>query len=406
MLPDGIVNNRRRIIELLVARGPLSRTDLARLTHLSKPAISGIVAELLGEKIVVEGGEGDSTGGRKPIMLRLGGTRKVAVGVEIDAHLSRFLLVTLDGEPLARGERPTPARPEELPETIAAGLDELLGGPPARMPIGCGVAIPGLVDVGRGTVDFADRLGWRGVPLRDLLQARLDIPVMVTDRGKAAALGELWHLDHRERDNLIYIYLGCGVAGAIILGNALHLGPSHTAGEIGHMVVDPSGPRCECGRRGCLEAHISTTALLARARRLLADGRATTLAPALRRGASDDSAITAIGVAAARGDGLALELVAYVARWLGQALANLVNAINPALIVLGGPLAAWGDVLVPSIERQLDLQALPVPRQAVRVATSQAEEGAALGAAVLVLQRAGEILANSRLLARIGDRDH
>ncbi len=224
MLPDGIFNNRRRVIELLVSRGALSRADLARLTHLSKPAISGIVADLVNEDVVTEGGAGSSTGGRRPIMLHLGGAKKVAVGVELDAHIARFLLVTLEGEPLALGERETPAQLEALPEAIAAGLDQLLGNPSARTPIGCGIAIAGLVDRVRDTVDFADRPDWRAVPLRDLLQARLAMPVMITDRGKAAGLRELWQLDPRERDDLIYLYLGRGVAGAIILGNALHLG--------------------------------------------------------------------------------------------------------------------------------------------------------------------------------------
>ncbi|HEU5330811.1 MAG TPA: ROK family transcriptional regulator [Thermomicrobiales bacterium] len=396
VLPGGIVNSRRRIIDLLVAHGALSRADLARETRLSKPTISTIVAELVADGIVVEIGPGASTGGRKPILLRLGGTRRLVASVELDATTCRFLLVTLDGERLALHEQAAPAELADLPDAIARGLDHLFVGWNRPGLVGCGVAVAGLLDLARDTVDFATRHDWRHVPLRAQLAQRLGVPVLITDRGKAAGLGELWSLGREKRDDLIYLYLGRGVAGAIVLGSAIHLGPSHTAGEIGHMVVNPAGPPCDCGRQGCLEALVSTGAMLAHARALAAE-QAGPLAGQLRD-AGDDEALAAIGSAAAANEALALAVVDYAARWLGLAIANLINVLNPAVVVLGGPLAQWGAPLVAALNRQLDRQALPVPRQAVRIVTSQAGDLAApLGAAALVLQRAGEFLARTEL---------
>ncbi|MGH2531526.1 MAG: ROK family protein [Thermomicrobiales bacterium] len=391
----GSVTLRRRIIDLLLTRRTLSRAELARLTRLNKPTISAVVARLIDDGIVHEIGAGVSTGGRKPILLAVRETSRLVVGVEIDAAGCRLLLVTLRGESVAAVDLPmaTP-RVEVVVDTIAAGIDALFADRDRSALLGCGVAAPGLVDPAQDTVDSATRLGWRGVPLRGLLEARLQTPVMVTDRGKAAGLGELWVLGKEQAHDLIYLYLGRGVAGAIVLGHEIHWGSSFMAGEIGHMTVDPRGPACACGSHGCLEALVSTAAILGRGRRLLTTSRDSALRSLLAEGAPDMDGIAAIGGAATGGDPLALEIVRETARWLGLAIANLVNALNPAVVILGGPTAEWGQVLIDAIDRELQAWTLPLSRRAVRVVAGEARERAVpLGAAALVLQRAGELLA-------------
>lgn len=377
--------------------GALSRTELARAMHLSKPTISATVAELIAEDLVQEIGVGASLVGRKPILLRLGGASKFVVGVEIDAGVCRMVLVTLDGEQLAASELITDtANVGALLAALVDAVDALLLGRDRQTLLGCGVAIPGVVIVAEDTVDCMARLGWRDVPLGALLAARLGAPVIVTDRGKAAGLGELWFRGREKRDDLLSLYLGRGVAGAVVLDNAIHLGPTHTAGEFGHMVLDSSGPLCVCGRFGCLEAFVSTGAIRARLRALVAADNASLLA-AMDAECTDVAMIAAIDEAAAHFDAVAEDLIAYAAHWLGIAIANLVNVLNPAVVVLGGPLALWGSRLIAPIERALDTQALPVPRRVVRVVASDAKDVATpLGAAALVLQRAGELLAGPR----------
>jgi predicted NBD/HSP70 family sugar kinase len=388
------VGLRRRIIDLLLTRGMLSRAELTRLTRQNKPTISIVVARLISEGLVEEVGSGVSTGGRKPILLTMRGESRLVVGVEIDAAECRFLLASLHGARIETVGLPLPATDlESVVETILSGIDRLFSGRERSALLGCGVAVPGLVDLSKDLVESDARLGWRGVPLRSRLEARLELPVMVTDRGKAAGLGELWVLGKEPAQDLIHLYLGRGVGGAIVLGREIHWGTSYTAGEIGHMTIVPDGKPCGCGSRGCLETLVSTGAILARAKELLASDGDSALGRLLSGANTDLDALAAIGAAARVGDRLALRIVDETGRWIGTALSALVNVLNPAVIVLGGPTAEWGQVLIGAIERELEVRALPVPRRAVRVVTGQARELAApLGAAALILQRAGDLL--------------
>jgi glucokinase len=258
------------------------------------------------------------------------------------------------------------------------------------------VAIPGLVDPAGDTVDCHSALGWRDVPLRARLAARLDMPVLVTDRGKAAGLGEMWRFGKEQAHDLIFLYLGGGVGGAILLGHEIHWGVSNLAGEIGHMTVDPNGPLCACGNRGCLETHVSTPAILRR----LEDEQSGH--PEGMGGGIDVSGMTAqeaiarIGKLATAGDPNALHVVNATSRWLGIAIAGLINALNPAAIVLGGPTAEWGEVLIEAVRREVEARTLPLTRAAVRIVTGQTGDLAPqLGAAMLVLQGAAERMAAS-----------
>ena len=383
-------DSRRQIIALLLERGALSRADLARLTHLNKPTVSNLVAKLINEGIVREIGSGTSTGGRKPILLAIQETSRLAIGIEIDASMCRLLLVTLRGERLLMCDVPlaTPSI-ETVVAAIANGVDQLFIDQHRDSLLGCGIAIPGLVDRVNDTVDSPMRLGWSNVALRSMLEARLNVPVLVTDRGKAAGLGEMWVLGKEQAHDLIYLYLGNGVAGAVVLGRELHWGVSNIAGEIGHMTIDPDGPVCSCGNRGCLESLVSTAAILERAQQSLVMHPDSSLA--------DPITIAAIGVAAAQGDQVACEIVDATAMWIGIALANLINALNPATVVLGGPTAEWGEVLIDAINREVDSRALTLSRQAAVIVTGKAGDLATpLGAAALVLQKAAELIAHPR----------
>jgi glucokinase len=266
-------------------------------------------------------------------------------------------------------------------EAIVGTVDALTTGRDRGALLGCGIAVPGWVDPDNDTVSGDSRLGWQQVPLQALLEARLNLPVLVTDRGKAAGLGEMWVLGKERSHDLIYLYLGTGVAGAVVLGRDVHWGVSNLAGEIGHMTVDPNGPRCSCGNRGCLEALVSTRAIL--------DGL-----PA-------GQTVAEIGVAAESGDAVPLARVTQTARWLAIAISNLINTLNPAVIVLGGPTASWGAVLTDAIDREIEARALPQSRRAARVVIGQAREQAApLGAAVLVLRQAAELITEPKLASR------
>lgn len=401
------IGSRRRILDLLLTREPLSRAELARLTNLNKPTVSNLVARLIDEGIVHEIGSGTSTGGRKPILLTIRGASRFVAGVEIDASGCRLILVDLHGERVALTDVTLGATGLDLTvDAIAAGLDTLLGARDRSALLGCGVAVPGLVDPATETVDSVSRLGWSGVPLRSILAGRIGVPVSVTDRGKAAGLGELWTLGvlgkERARD-LIYLYLGRGVAGAIVLDREIHWGSTNIAGEIGHITVDPDGPPCACGNLGCLEALVSTTSIIHHGHRLFPPEGEDPLTRVLHSDAPAPDKVAALGHAATAGDARAIDVVTVTARWLGIAIAGLINTLNPSVVVLGGPTSEWGQVLSDAVDRELARRALPQSRRAARVVIGHARDLAApLGAAALMLQQAAGLLAGS---TRVDNRE-
>ena len=386
---------RQKIIALLLSRGRLSRAELARLTGLNKPTISNLVAGLIDDGIVGEIGSGVSTGGRRPILLEIRETSRVVVGTEIDARSCRLLLVSLSGDRLAEIAVPLGATGvDDVVDAIAAGIDALCIDRPRAALLGLGVAIPGLVNRADDTVALPAPFGWKAAPLRSLLEECLDLPVLVTDRGKAAGLGEMWVLGRERAHDLIYLYLGGGVGGAVVIGQEIHWGVSNIAGEIGHMTVDPAGPLCSCGKPGCLEALVSTRAIAERARLLAAGHPGSSPLATLDMESDPAVVVRAIGPAAGAGDRLALAMVEWTAHWIGFAIANLINVLNPGAVVLGGPTSGWGDPLLRAIEREVDRWALPLARQAVAIVIGQAgDDATTLGASALVLQQASDLLA-------------
>lgn len=391
------IDARRQILRLLLDGERLSRADLSRRTHLNKPTVSNLVARMIEDGVVREVGSGASTGGRRPILLAVREGSRLGLGIEVDRSCCRVVLVDLRGAVLRRAEfTPRSDAAGDIIDAIAQGLGALCSPEERERLLGVGVAIPGLVDPLHDTVDCRVSLGWADVPFRSLLGKRLGLPVLMTDRGKAAGLGELWSLGKEQAHDLIYLYLGSGVAGAILLGNEIHWGVSNLAGEIGHITVDPDGPPCTCGNRGCLEALVSIPAILTSydvERGVQSPARPIDSVPPA---APVNGRIARIGERAAAGDAAATRTVAETARWLGIAIGGLINALNPAAIVLGGPTAGWGEVLIEAVNREIDHRTLPLSRAAVRVVTGQARDLAPqLGAAVLVLQDAADLIART-----------
>lgn len=382
-------NTRRAILNQLLIRGPASRAELVRSTHLSKPTVLATVSELISEGVIEEIGPGSSVRGRRPVLIGLGGNRRFVAGVEIGMTYSRFLLVGLSGQVLRSAELPVPQRPipEEIADLVVRGVSTLLDGHPADALIGCGVATPGMVDPESDTV-YSSGFGWSLVPLHSMLEGRLDVPVTVADNAHTAGLGELWQRGREVRKDLVYMYLGWGVGGAIVIGGDLHQGRNHTAGELGGMIVASN----DNGKPLTLGEMVGVGQLVGRIRRELARGRASQLST-LAGECREYDAARAIWAAALEDDSLAAEIVEHTAHYVGVAVANLVNMLNPEEIVLGGALACWGERFASLVHEQAAEISLVVPFNAVVITPSMASETApALGAAALVLKDVPHLL--------------
>jgi glucokinase len=277
----------------------------------------------------------------------------LVVGVDVGGTKIAVLVTTPDGAVLGRATNASSVADQDgAAEAIAAVIDLALDGAGARLTdvAVVGIGVPGRVDPKTGHVTLAVNLGWNDLALRDALERRLGRPCVIENDARAAAVGL-----HRRRvlgtaNDIAYLAVGTGIAAGVILDGRLHRGARGLAGEIGHAILDPNGPVCACGQRGCLEAFVSGPAIARRAAASIAEGRPSTLAKL------DQPAITARDVyeAAAEGDPLACELVEDVGRRLAWAIHLLVMAYDVDRVVVGGGVSHAGEPFMDPIRRELE----------------------------------------------------
>jgi glucokinase len=253
-----------------------------------------------------------------------------------------------------------------------------------------GVGAAGLVDETRSIVRFAPNLGWREQPLRAVLEAATDLPVVVENDANTAAWAEYRFGAARGRDDVVMVTVGTGIGGALILGGALYRGRFGLSGEVGHLVVDPEGPPCGCGRRGCWEQFASGNALLrdARARAARERDRARLL---LQFGDGTPEGIEGAHVTAAahQGDPVALEAFEHAGYWLGRGLAEIAAVLDPGSYVIGGGVSEAGDLLLAPARREFatHLMGADVRPRAEILAAALGNEAGVVGAAELARLR-------------------
>ncbi len=269
----------------------------------------------------------------------------LAIGVDIGGTKVAAGLVDPAGRVLATVRRSTPgfdARAVE--DTIAEAVLEVAG---RHHVVAVGLGAAGFVSADQSTVLFAPHLAWRREPLRDAVTRRLGRPVLVDNDANGAAWAEYRFGAGVGEPRLVCITLGTGIGGGIVVDGRLERGRWGLAGEFGHMVVVPGGHRCECGNRGCWEQYASGNALGREARELATAG-SPVAADLLQRAGGDVSAIVGplVTDAARAGDPAAGELFEDMGRWLGIGVANLAAALDPGMVVIGGGLAAAGDLLL------------------------------------------------------------
>jgi len=329
--------NQSLVLNLIKSRGPISRTEIARLSGLSLAAISGITAELIDMDLVHEMGEGESTGGRRPVLLRLDRQAGFVVGVKLMEHAVTSALTDLDAQvlhyrvtPLAapEGERDVDSVLQTIVQAVEATIAE--AGVARQRMLGVGVGMAGLVDGEAGLCRYSPFLGWRNVALAEPLADRLGLPVYLENDVNTLTIAEQWFGYGHGVDHFVVVTVGRGIGAGIVVNGQFYRGGVGGAGEFGHITVVENGPPCGCGKRGCLEALASDPAMVRQARAAIALGEQTALAGVA------SLTLEAIVATAESGDELARRLLADSGRWLGVGIATLVNILNPQLVIVGG----------------------------------------------------------------------
>jgi glucokinase len=284
----------------------------------------------------------------------------------------------------------------EGPEAVMARLISAanravgLAGVRMRQLAGVGLAVAGVLDTRNGVVTVSPNLpGWQGLPLVEMASRNLGVSVFLVNDADAAALAEQRFGAGHGCSNLVYVTVSTGIGGGIIVDGKLYSGANGCAGEIGHMTVEPDGPKCACGNTGCLEVLASGRAIAREARRRLGTGEPSLLRDKVK---GDLGQVTAevVGEAARRGDALSMEVITRAARYLGIGLANLVQLLNPEMIIIGGGVANLKELLLRPAREEIDRRAFRLPAQTVRLVLSQLGGSAGVvGAAEFVFDKIG-----------------
>jgi glucokinase len=238
-------------------------------------------------------------------------------------------------------------------------------------PVGIGIGIAGVLDVGKGLVTSSPNLtGWRNVPIKDEISVRSNLPTYLINDASAAALGEHRFGAGTGFDNVLYMTVSTGIGGGIIANGELYTGADGCAGEFGHMTIVPDGPQCHCGNFGCLEALASGWAIAREAINRIKNGEKSYIMEVVE-GKIDGITAEAIASAARKKDPLACEIVDRAAGYLGIGLANLVNIFNPEVIIIGGGLSKMGNMLLRPACNIIRRRAFELPAKTARIVRAQ-----------------------------------
>ncbi|MFF8554596.1 ROK family protein [Streptomyces sp. NPDC015501] len=370
--------NLERVVRAVRMAGSLTQAEIARSTGLSAATVSNIVRELK------DGGTVDvtptSAGGRRARSVSLSGDAGIVIGVDFGHTHLRVAVGNLAHQVLAEEAEPldvdaSSAEGFDRAEVLVKRLIEATGIGPDKV-IGIGLGVPGPIDVESGTLGSTSILpGWTGINPSEELSGRLGVPVYVDNDANLGALGELVWGSGRGVKDLAYIKVASGVGAGLVIDGTIYRGPGGTAGEIGHITLDESGPVCRCGNRGCLETFTAARYVL----------------PLLQPSHGPGLTMERVVQLAREGDPGCRRVIGDVGRHIGSGVANLCNLLNPSRVVLGGSLAEAGELVLGPIRDSVSRYAIPsAARQLSVLPGALGGRAEVLGALALVLSEMGD----------------
>lgn len=313
------------------------------------------------------------------------------VGVDLGGTTIHCAIARADGQVLA--ERSIATKSHQSPEIVLGRVADVvndLGRCADVSPVALGMGVPGLVNLAAGITRFLPNLPgqWRDVPVRKILSPQVGCDVFLLNDVRTAALGELTFGRGKHVETMVFFTLGTGIGGGVVVDGRLRLGPLGAAGELGHQTILPDGPRCGCGNRGCLETLASASAIAAEGVRLLRSGQAPVLHEIVK---GDAGRVTTkeMAAAAAQGDQSVAEAIRRAAEYLGIGVANVVTAIHPEMVILGGGAAAIGELLFDTVRKTVAQRVRMFPVDDIQIEPSILGDGAGVLGGVALAVKAG-----------------
>ncbi len=315
--------------------------------------------------------------------------KKLILGIDLGGTKIATILADAEGNIENRVELKTEAEkgPQTVIDNVLKSVDGVIDNTDRQNILGIGIGSPGPLDQESGVVLSAGNLGWKNVPIKDILEKRYGLNAYLENDANAAALAEYAFGAGRGSKNLLYITVSTGVGGGIIIDGKVYSGSHGMAGEIGHITIDPQGPPCNCGNNGCLEVFASGTGLVRRTREAIMQGAETSIMAMVD---GDLNKITALTVekAALSGDAFSKEMWDSTGDYLGIGLASLINVLDPELLVMGGGVSKAGELLFAPMRKTISKRLFQGVAYQVKIVRAElGKDVGTLGAVAVALNR-------------------
>lgn len=370
--------NKSLVLDKIKNNSPISRAAVANQTGLNKGTVSSLVSELLEDHLIYESGPGESSGGRRPVMLLFNKFAGYSIGIDLGVNYLLGVLTDLDGniyqEKIMSFKNLSYT---EIEENLFNIIDFLISSAPSSPHgiVGIGVGVPGIVD-NNGDILLAPNLNWTNVNLKTTLQKKYNLPVIIENEANAGAYGEKRFGAGKEFDNIIYVSAGIGIGVGLILNGSLYKGSNGFSGELGHMTIQVNGSKCRCGNDGCWELYASEQALINKA------GLLEIPFPSDKEGDLNN-----LVTLAENGNKEVISLFEQTGDYLGVGINNIINIFNPQQVIIGNRMASSKKWLKESLNKRVTNQALWFQRSDLQIDFSELSTlSSALGVAAFSIE--------------------
>jgi predicted NBD/HSP70 family sugar kinase len=337
--------NKSLVLDTIQKNSPISRAAIATQTGLNKGTVSSLVSDLIDDHLIYESGPGESSGGRRPVMLLFNESAGYSIGVDIGVNYLLGVLTDLNGnifqdKIITFNNLSYQEMEYKLFETIdyltASAADSAYG------IIGIGVGVPGTVDK-NGKILLAPNLNWKNIDLKTVLENKYNLPITIENEANAGAYGEKKFGVGKDFNNIVYVSAGIGIGVGLILNGSLYKGNNGFSGELGHMTIEVNGKKCRCGNEGCWELYASEQALINKAEQL-----------GIELPSNGEFALKNLLILAENGQKDAITLFKKIGDYLGVGINNIINIFNPQQVIIGNRMASSQKWIEESLQKRLN----------------------------------------------------
>lgn len=382
--------NVSAVLKVIRDNGSLSRADVAKITGLTPASVTNITKMLIEDEYLVECKVGQSSGGRPPIMLELNPNARYVIGISIGVGMIDVVITNLSAEIILKKSSEINEERYDYDfvfKELVKLINEVIECSKIEKEkiLGAGVALHGIVNARTGMSIYSPYYGWKEINIKEALENELNLGVYVDNDVRAMALGESWFGITKDISNFVTLNISNGIGAGIIINNKPYYGVDFSAGEIGHIVVEGDGDKCNCGNYGCLETVASNNNITKKAIKLIKQGTNSVLKEL--KADINQLTIEDISEAAKLEDELAISIIKEAARYIGIAITNLINILNPTSIVVVGEIFENTFYAIETLNEIVKNRGMKLSSENVRIIKSMlGRDAAVVGATTLVIQ--------------------